>query len=250
MFKLCCSAWLAAKRSTQAMHAWLWRTPTWARGKELRGHRLVECDSESATDSAWAFTAVGLQRLQLSRLVCKPELVFKARPFEQLCLEDATPWGLLAALHRGGWKLKMCTNKRRLLPHTPGAALVWYTSTPNLSRIRKYMSALLKSRELFQAGTLQMLHHGQPVKYYDAVLKGTSDGMINARGAGAAAPLLDAAAAALAIDVDAPVPAFPDGLDAEMPALPALPYGDHGGVPRLMFALQVGMRSEVPYDSC
>lgn len=126
----------------------------------------------------------------------------------------------------------MCAKKQAVPPLTVGAELVWYTWTASLQRRSKYMIDLLKSQELFQAGTLQLQHRGQPAKHYDEVLKG-ADGEVRARQAARAPALADAPAAGLALDVDAPAVAVSDGLEAEIAELPAvLPRRGLEDVPR------------------
>ena len=84
----------------------------------------------------------------------------------------------------------------RLPPHTPESVdLLWYTAGTGLIQSRKYMLALLRAEELFQAGSLTQILHGQPVQYYQMILDGEHTG----------SPLValeDKPRAALTLDVD------------------------------------------------
>ena len=178
----------------------------------------------------YVFTEHGLQRLRHMHRCTLPTRFFQSiQDLDELELEDlkqCTTWELLTLLKHRHWQLRQAPQpkalKTRPLPPVTAAALdagerVWYSRTISLQSQTSYMIALLQSEEQIQAGSWQMLHHCQPKRYYDAVLNGSSDGVVLALQDVEAMPQpmlrLDVEADVLAVS-EAQVPAIAPGPNA------------------------------------
>ncbi len=132
------------------------------------------------SQSTWQFTHSGLQRVQPFRPAVAPERVLEVRA--NVALQDRTNWELLAMLVDDGWDMhpapKFTKSFQALPPYVEGGVRIWYNRCVDVSRVRPYMSSLLRADELFRSGCLVALHHGQPPKYYKDVMSGSSDGVV------------------------------------------------------------------------
>ena len=88
----------------------------------------------------------------------------------------------VAAFDRGGVAHgAVCAHhgaRRRLLPHRASGAKTWYTAGVDLARQRPYLITLLRSQEMFEAGTLLQVRHLQSTKYYTRKLAGKCNGVL------------------------------------------------------------------------
>ena len=156
------------------------------------------------------FTFQGMQRLKHLHGTEAPSRFLKTMPelrdLEPDEWQDCTTWELMLLLKDRGWQLRRSptppTVKRHPLPPIRAEALennqlFWYVRGLKLQQYVPYMLTLLRAASMFESGALCELHHCQSQKYYQSILNGTSDGVINVM------PIEDGrpAVAQLALDV-------------------------------------------------
>ena len=158
-------------------------TETLGQLEVLQDRRVVELVSRDACDSAWRFSLYGSSCLRVANEVHNPEPVFKplalVDPWPNL--EIASNWQLYEGLKQLGFhpRARPSAKKKALAlpPHTASSVnLVFYVSSASLSRARKYMTALLQSKKLFEETVVTRIHHCQPPSYYDRILDGSHAG--------------------------------------------------------------------------
>ncbi|CAE7825398.1 SHE10 [Symbiodinium sp. CCMP2456] len=157
----------------------------------LRQRGMVSMLLEEEGQSSYAFTSLGAQSLRHLRQCTAPARFFKS-PSELADIpavewQYCTTWELLTLLQHSGWLLRQAPQpkdlkKRPLPPHTAEALadgnLVWYVRGLSLHNSKLYMLSLLRSKEFFEKSSLAELHHCQPIRYYEKVLEGSSDGTV------------------------------------------------------------------------
>ena len=157
----------------------------------LRQRGMVSMLFQEEGQRSYAFTLLGAQSLRHLRQCTAPARFFKS-PSELADIpavewQYCTTWELLTLLQHSGWQLRQAPVAKRLNieplpPHTAEALadgnLLWYVRGLSLDKSKAYMLSLLKSKELFEKSTLAELHHCQPIRYYEKVLEGSSDGTV------------------------------------------------------------------------
>lgn len=79
---------------------------------------------------------------------------------------EFTVFELMLELTDIGWTYLRKNSSRKQEPYQPGASKDWFFDK---SINKHYLQVLLKSEELFKAG-LKVIHHFQPVGYYNTLL--------------------------------------------------------------------------------
>ena len=153
---------------------------------------LPEVDGFDA-ERMYVFTRLGVQSLRHVHQCTAPARFFRTvgelADIPHAEWPYCSNWELFKLLQHEGWQLRRAPPpkiiKRNPLPaHTSAALrghLLWYLPGESLQSRRPYMLALLQSKTLFESLALAELHHCQPVKYYEKVLDGRSDGTLELR---------------------------------------------------------------------
>lgn len=141
----------------------------------------------------WKLTESAMGKLMHVHVVKEPFAVFKPGAELSALAESAesldtfTAWELFEVLRHRGWSLQKTPPRKAAQQQIPPLRLhdvaqpapQWFLgAVSSLSGARSvaYMSTLVCSKQLFDEGTVQEIHHFQPVQYYKQVLAGTSNG--------------------------------------------------------------------------
>ena len=148
-------------------------------------------ESLVALGSKFFFTQLGAQSLRHVRMCAAPMRFFKSPselvdiPQKEWCYCSA--WELLQLLCANNWQLRRAPPPK-VLKQQPLQALkpdayqherlFWYLRSVHVQNCKPYMLALLRAKQLFANSELLELHRCQPMKYYERVLDGKSNGCL------------------------------------------------------------------------
>ena len=162
--------------------------------ESLQAIGALQCVEECHGVWSCKLTPFGLQHLRHTHVAAMPTGVF--RPPDALArledeeLNECSAWELLTLLGHQGWRLVKSPKKpkeRKQLPPISASSLardmasgqlLWYLPSTATAQQWHYMRALVGAPRFFDSGSLQVLHHCQPKKYYVKVLEGKSDGQL------------------------------------------------------------------------
>lgn len=129
-------------------------------------------------------TPCGLEALSVTQTYIQPQTLasYRLEDAHKPCRSDVrklSEFELILELNCQGWAYEYIKGSKRLPPYTKHGDRKWYyhTATMKGGINYRYLSVLVLADELFSEGLL-CIHHGQPVSYYDALLK-VPPGMLN-----------------------------------------------------------------------
>lgn len=114
----------------------------------------------------------------------------KGRLIFDVSANSGTVWGLVCKLEANGWVSQEAPRSKIQRANIPPLAIadsesgggedivckIWYISSLDLNRMKKYLTCMLQSLQLLQGGTVVKIYHFQSPSYYNQLLDGSSTG--------------------------------------------------------------------------